>query len=143
MFIEEYRAILSNRLLKFSDMNFIIENEIAIIELIKCRFGDDALIKCEVMVKDAEDAKRLNHKINQIIQNKIQCSVNVLSISSYYWPSLSGQVEEDLFKCLHPTVLGIFTAYRDAYVELKKPRRLDFFPLLGTYYIKYMYVIFI
>ena len=58
LFINEYRAILSNRLL--SHFSYETEKEIRNLELLKLRFGEAPLHQCEVMLKDISDSKRIN-----------------------------------------------------------------------------------
>ena len=58
LFVNEYRAILSNRLL--SHFTYETEKEIRNLELLKLRFGEAPLHQCEVMLKDISDSKRIN-----------------------------------------------------------------------------------
>ncbi len=58
LFVNEYRAILSNRLL--SHFTYDTDREIRHLELLKLRFGEAPLHQCEVMLKDIGDSKRIN-----------------------------------------------------------------------------------
>ncbi|PAA56335.1 hypothetical protein BOX15_Mlig031668g1 [Macrostomum lignano] len=57
LFIHEYQSMLASRLL--DNLSFKIDREIKNVELLKLRFGEIDLIKCEVMLKDIEDSRRL------------------------------------------------------------------------------------
>jgi len=59
VFIDEYRALLADRLLKLPKPG-AITREIKCLELLKLRFGESDLQKCEVMLKDVADSQRLN-----------------------------------------------------------------------------------
>jgi anaphase-promoting complex subunit 2 len=61
LFVNEYRTLLADRLL--SQLDFTPEKEIRNLELLKLRFGDELLHKCEVMLKDLSDSKRINSHI--------------------------------------------------------------------------------
>merc|ERR1719187_2847175 len=58
LFVNEYRSLLSNRLL--SNRSYDTDKEIRYLELLKLRFGDVPLHQCEVMLKDIGDSKRIN-----------------------------------------------------------------------------------
>lgn len=59
VFIDEYRALLADRLLRIPKPGSITR-EIKCLELLKLRFGESDLQKCEVMLKDVSDSQRLN-----------------------------------------------------------------------------------
>ena len=58
LFVNEYRSLLSNRLL--SQFSYDTEKEIRNLELLKLRFGEAPLHQCEVMLKDIGDSKRID-----------------------------------------------------------------------------------
>lgn len=155
VFIDEYRSVLASRLLAFTDAAFSIEREIATIELLKirwrfklyyiiiycihenkltCRFGEETLHRCEVMLRDTEDSRRLSHKIQIDISSRVDgVHTEALMVSSHYWPSLSddGEHSDSMLSFLHPLVLDILEKFSGQYHELKKPRKLKYYPHLG------------
>ena len=62
LFVNEYRSLLSNRLL--SQFSYDTDKEIRNLELLKLRFGDAPLHQCEVMLKDVGDSKRINTNLH-------------------------------------------------------------------------------
>ena len=91
--------------------------------------------RCEVMLKDTEDSRRLSHKIQSDVANQLNgIRMEALMVSSYYWPSLSDESDavEGILNHLHPRVLEILEMFRSQYNELKKPRKLKFYPQLGA-----------
>ena len=87
------------------------------------------------MLKDTEDSRRLSQKMQTDIANRVDgIHTEALMISSHYWPSLSDDSEqsEGILNYLHPRVLDILESFRNQYNELKKPRKLKYFPHLGV-----------
>ena len=68
LFVNEYRSLLSNRLL--NQFSYETEKEIRNLELLKLRFGEAPLHQCEVMLKDIGDSKRIN---SHLYANKEKC----------------------------------------------------------------------
>merc|ERR1719210_2008558 len=62
LFVNEYRSLLSNRLL--AQRSYDTDKEIRYLELLKLRFGDVPLHQCEVMLKDIGDSKRINSHLH-------------------------------------------------------------------------------
>lgn len=78
LFVNEYRALLAQRLLALT--SFDTEKEIRNLELLKLRFGEEALWGCQVsqsvvfglswfqvMLKDLADSKRIFSSIQQAL----------------------------------------------------------------------------
>jgi anaphase-promoting complex subunit 2 len=61
LFINEYRNMLAERLL--SKVGYDVTREMHTLELLKIRFGEASLHKCEVMLKDLLDSKRINGNV--------------------------------------------------------------------------------
>ena len=61
LFINEYRNMLAERLL--NKVGYDIDRETHTLELLKLRFGESSLHKCEVMLKDMNDSKRINGNV--------------------------------------------------------------------------------
>ncbi|KAG2487792.1 hypothetical protein HYH03_013636 [Edaphochlamys debaryana] len=62
VFIAEYRNLLSGQLLYRTD--YETAREVRTLELLKMRFGENAMHACEVMLKDVADSKRINTRIH-------------------------------------------------------------------------------
>lgn len=62
LFLNEYRALLSDKLLALT--SYQIDNEVHNVELLKLRFGEGSLHNCEVMLKDLSDSKRLDNYVH-------------------------------------------------------------------------------
>lgn len=54
---------MTERLLTRKDIN--IDEEIRNVELLKLRFGDHSLHKCDVMIKDIRDSQRFSEKFRE------------------------------------------------------------------------------
>lgn len=67
LFVNEYRTLLSNRLLNPNQFQFTYDTdkEIRNLELLKLRFGEASLHQCEVMLKDIGDSKRINNLLHR------------------------------------------------------------------------------
>jgi anaphase-promoting complex subunit 2 len=58
IFMEEYRTILGDRLLKSSNLN--LEDELASISKLKTRFGHASISSCDAMIYDIQESQKLN-----------------------------------------------------------------------------------
>ena len=63
VFVREYQALLADRLLVKQDYG--TDREVGTLELLKVRFGDAGLHRCEVMLKDLDASKRTNANVQQ------------------------------------------------------------------------------
>jgi anaphase-promoting complex subunit 2 len=99
LFVNEYRSLLSNRLLSLTD--YETEKELLTLELLTLRFGEGtpALHNCEIMLKDISDSKRINNHIHRtttattIITSTtiIPSNFNATLISNLFWPSIKDE----------------------------------------------------
>lgn len=150
LFVNEYQIILCQQLLK--NVSFDTTNPSKILELLKIRFGENSLQKCEVMLKDIIDSHRLHKNILEKLQvsrryepyfeflpsttsQTFQSTLNSKKIlpfsskiiSKYYWPTLAEE------KCkLHPIFQEIMDQYERSFTHLKSPRHLVWLPFLGN-----------
>ncbi|CAK9787026.1 unnamed protein product [Cutaneotrichosporon oleaginosum] len=81
--VTELQNYLAQRLLVVEDYDAV--KEVRTIELLKVRFGEEALHVCDVMLKDMSDSKRINDHIH----GEIQTVVNPLIISRMFWPEIA------------------------------------------------------
>ncbi|KAK4305032.1 hypothetical protein Pmani_023056 [Petrolisthes manimaculis] len=129
VFITEYRTILADRIL--SQFNYNTEREVRYLEHLKVRFGETLplLHKCEVMVKDVADSKRINSSINSDEnprREKQKFPVSCMILSAQFWPSF----KEERLK-LPEEVTRDLDTYTEAFQELKGNRTLNWKPHLG------------
>ena len=85
-FIQEYESILAEKLLLNTKYN--ISEEIKNIELLKIRFGEAKLNRCNVILKDWKDSDRFNKILQKDYQtpkysNSAFLKNNVYGLSPY------------------------------------------------------------
>ncbi|XP_064089361.1 anaphase-promoting complex subunit 2-like [Macrobrachium nipponense] len=129
VFITEYRTILADRIL--SQFSYDTEREIRYLEHLKVRFGETVTLlhKCEVMVKDVADSKRINsiiHSDENRHRSKQKFPVSSMILSAQFWPSFK---EERLH--LPEEVTKELETYTEAFQDLKGNRTLNWKPHLG------------
>ncbi|KAF2077863.1 hypothetical protein CYY_000825 [Polysphondylium violaceum] len=119
LFVNEYRNMLSDRLLSLRDYN--LDKEIKNVELLKLRFGENSMHNCEVMIKDISDSKRLNTQIKKTINDTQEnpISFETLIISRLFWPS----IKEEEFE-YHPSIREYMEQFSKEYSRIKAPREL-------------------
>lgn len=129
LFMEEYRTYLSKKLV--NNTQFEVGNEIKDLEMLKKRFGESNVHKCEVMIQDVLSSKR----INTFVHEKARVSgfmplknLDLLIISSYFWP-----LEEQDLKFDLPEKIGkSFEEFSEIYTHIKGSRKLKFHEQLGS-----------
>ncbi|KAM6905548.1 anaphase-promoting complex subunit 2 [Xenentodon cancila] len=130
IFIDEYRAVLADRLLH--QLNYNTAREIRNVELLKLRFGESHMHYCEVMLKDMADSRRLNSNIREEEsrlkeEEQPPLSLSAIILSSEFWPALKEEKLE-----LPPVVMQAMEAYTHRYEKLKAMRTLSWKPHLGS-----------
>jgi len=123
LFVNEYRSLLSNRLLTHC-VGYNTEKEIRHLELLKIRFGDVSLHQCEVMLKDIGDSKRINSHLHSVDGGcpELQTQafpVNGLILSAQFWPQFKAESLE-----LPNEVAEALDVYTKAFQTLKGNRTL-------------------
>ncbi|KAE8282734.1 Anaphase-promoting complex subunit 2 [Larimichthys crocea] len=130
IFIDEYRAVLADRLLH--QLNYNTAREIRNVELLKLRFGESHMHYCEVMLKDMADSRRINSNIREeesrlSEEEQPLLSLSSIILSSEFWPPLKEEKLE-----LPPLVIQAMEAYTHRYEKLKAMRTLSWKPHLGS-----------
>lgn len=131
LFIHAYWNLLADRLL--STYSYNTAREIRYLELLKIRFGDLELHKCEVMLKDVSDSKRINTRIHEEREKQADAPttaacipVNGMILSAQFWPPFREE------KLELPEVMSTsLAAYRKSFEALKGNRTLNWKPHLG------------
>lgn len=81
-FINGYSDKLGEVLLKTKDYD--TDAEVRRLELLKRNFPPDAFIRCDIMLRDVDDSRRLDKSIHE---NKvISPSLHAIILSRQYWP---------------------------------------------------------
>ena len=127
LFVNEYRSLLSNRLL--SQFSYETEKEIRNLELLKLRFGETPLHQCEVMLKDVSDSKRINtglHNENDSKLSQLGFPVNALILSAQFWPQFKSETIQ-----LPKQVQDSLDCYTKAFEAMKGNRTLAWKHHLG------------
>ena len=129
LFVNEYRSLLSNRLL--SSSTYDTDREIRHLELLKLRFGEGPLHQCEVMLKDLGDSKRINSALYTVEGGcqDLQAApfpVTAHILSAQFWPQFKNETLE-----LPKEVNEALEVYTSAFQTLKGNRTLVWKPHLG------------
>lgn len=131
LFVNEYRMMLADKLLQ--NLAYSTDRDVQTLELLKLRFGDDALQMCEIMVRDIDDSKRINANISTALAAEQHTTppgavpVDATIVSQHFWPPFQS---DDV--ALHPSVASAVDAYKKAYEVLRNPRSLAWHPSLGS-----------
>jgi len=128
LFVNEYRSLLSNRLL--GQRSYDTDKEIRYLELLKLRFGEVPLHQCEVMLKDIGDSKRINSYLHSG-QGSAELTnhsfpVNALILSAQFWPQFKAESVSPPSE-----VAEALEVYTKAFQTLKGNRTLVWKPHLG------------
>lgn len=131
-FVKEMQNMLAERLLqKRTDY----EQEMSVLELLKVRFGDNALQACEVMLRDIFESRRIDavirndQRLTQATADKPPedlPEVHAKILSHFFWPD----IQEQEFK-VPEEISDIQQRYAKGFESLKASRRLTWLNGLG------------
>ncbi|KJE91988.1 anaphase-promoting complex subunit 2 [Capsaspora owczarzaki ATCC 30864] len=118
-FVDEYRALLSDRLI--STLSYDIDKELRNLELLKLRFGEANMLFSEVMLRDITESKRNNTSVQERMPEsvKLDFPLNVIILSRLYWPNFKTEPTP-----LPKPVEDFMKAYEAAFEILKPTRAL-------------------
>lgn len=132
LFVTEYRSLLAERLLALT--SFDTDRDLRNLELLKLRFGEEAMHMCVVMLKDIADSKRMNAVYNEQLATDGEVGgdfaalpLNVFVLSRLFWPAFREESYE-----LPPLVQRKMKHFTESFEALKAARTLDLKPNLGT-----------
>ncbi len=147
LFINEYRNMLADRLL--SKVGYDVDRETRALELLKLRFGESSLHKCEVMLKDVNDSKRINGNVKappapgtpaardvKSTETLRRSPLDATIVSALFWPPFANEAPD--FE-LPPAMRAMTDAYERRYHHLKAPRVMRWKPALGTVRVEAMF----
>lgn len=129
IFIKEFQGIIAERLLS-QGPPFV--QEMAVLRLLKKRFGENALQNCDVMLKDIGDSRRVDDAIAQWMRSGQSGAgegpeVHAKVLSRLFWPTLPRE---------HFLVPGPVTEmqerYEGGFEHLKSQRKLTWIDNMGT-----------
>ncbi|XP_042049133.1 anaphase-promoting complex subunit 2-like isoform X2 [Salvia splendens] len=136
--VNEYRVMLAEKLLNKSDYD--IDSEIRTLELLKIHFGESSMQKCEIMLNDLIDSKRMNTNIKKATIKQqpkpvadigeVELSldnVDATIISSNFWPP----IQDEALNIPGP-VDQLLSDYAKKFNEIKTPRKLLWKRSLGV-----------
>ncbi|CAH8302967.1 unnamed protein product [Eruca vesicaria subsp. sativa] len=131
--VNEYCVMLAEKLLNKTDYD--IDTEIRTVELLKIHFGEASMQRCEIMLNDLIDSKRVTTNIKRASQTGAELgdselSVDILTstiLSTNFWPPIQ---EESLE--LPAPIDKLLSDYANRYHETKTPRKLLWKKNLGT-----------
>ncbi|RAH85969.1 anaphase-promoting complex subunit ApcB [Aspergillus japonicus CBS 114.51] len=129
MFVKEMQNMLGERLLrKRADF----DQEMSVLELLKVRFGDNALQACEVMLRDIFDSRRVDGVIRndqglaESQQQPENPDLHAKILSHFFWPDLPGPE----FRVPEP-IASLQQRYAQGFGSLKQSRKLTWLNGLG------------
>jgi anaphase-promoting complex subunit 2 len=144
--VEEYKNVLAQQLLNRSTLHsFATSAEEEVLERMKCVFGEDPLANCIVMLRDMNQSKRINQRIQDSFASESSCTkVSNTIVSLTCWPAMSTVVPpgEQGGYCLlpqaltmawtvHDKLLGLFAKYAAEFKKLKPNQHLRLIPNQG------------
>ncbi|KAF8051066.1 hypothetical protein N665_1809s0005 [Sinapis alba] len=131
--VNEYRVMLAEKLLNKTDYD--IDTEIRTVELLKIHFGETSMQRCEIMLNDLIDSKRVNTNVKKASQTgtelgESELSVDILTstiLSTNFWPPIQDEPLE-----LPAPIDKLLSDYANWYHEIKTPRKLLWKKNLGS-----------
>jgi len=88
VFVQEYQTLLADRLVALTDYG--TDREVRNVELLKLRFGDAAMVGCEVMLRDVAESRRLDalvHSTHLRTANPVHPHI----LSRLFWPTFRSE----------------------------------------------------
>lgn len=128
-FIKELQILLAERLLQVKEHAF--EKELRTVEILKIRFGQQALAGLEVMLKDCADSKRTEQSFRSSSVNVFSNPFHATLVSHLFWP----EFEKSSIKL--PGQLARMTEdYERVWKIMKPEKKLSWVPDLGSISLK-------
>jgi anaphase-promoting complex subunit 2 len=122
-FLAEFRRMLSARLLQIGN-SYECEREVASLEMMKVKFGEDDLIDCQVMLKDISNSRRLNSAIHQQAGSSL-ANLSALIISRHYWPNAQSSAATGQRSFLPASLESLLDEYAKAFRTMRPSQRLE------------------
>lgn len=90
-FVKRYGDRLGEALLKIK--NYDTDAEVQRLELLKKNFPADTFSRCDVMLRDIDNSKRLDKSIHE--DPEIKDSFHTIMLSRCYWPDVNDNNDDD------------------------------------------------
>ncbi|POS86829.1 hypothetical protein EPUL_002738, partial [Erysiphe pulchra] len=143
IFIKEFQNIIGDSFLKFNG-EFL--REIKVLELLKIKFGEVPLQACEVMLKDIQDSREIDYKIQGFNQNRERIprttrnsrhlsrveediskpSLHAKILSRLFWPQLHFESLK-----IPPEIADLQKAFEEGFTSFKPSRKLTWLDTSG------------
>ncbi|KAJ2523426.1 Anaphase-promoting complex subunit 2 [Coemansia sp. RSA 1939] len=126
VFVREFETHLERQLLRSADAGTwaTVDREIKQVEMMKLRFGDLALARCEVMLKDIADSRR----IAQSVADSYPVPLATAVVSRQFWSPPDPPNEPFV---LPEPMAGLADQYARTYQTLKPARTLEWRNAMG------------
>ncbi|KAG5492254.1 hypothetical protein GH5_01166 [Leishmania sp. Ghana 2012 LV757] len=151
---DEYQQMLAEQLLQKPMHEFDTTPEEEALERLRHVFGETALDRCAVMVRDMQMSRRISQQLREQLTHRdanrpspsktataASCAVSLSILSMTAWPPLarcsssngadSGPAVAPHRFCSHSLLQGEMGALAEAYKRLKDNQRLTWLPSLG------------
>jgi anaphase-promoting complex subunit 2 len=140
VFVKELQTTLADRLLR-NKADF--DQETAVLEHLKIRFGDSALQACEVMLRDVTDSKKVDSIVRQdqglqskpdqarvapsgFTDSSSDQALHAKILSRLFWPTLPSQSYQ-----IPAPIQAQQSRYERGFMALKQSRKLTWLDSLG------------
>ncbi|KAG1465059.1 hypothetical protein G6F46_002383 [Rhizopus delemar] len=139
--VKDFVTTYSNQLGKMllSTKNYDTDAEILRLETLKLNFPPNTFIRCDIMLKDVADSKRIDKAVHE--SKNIDHSFHSIILSRKYWPGgkddgddddASDNDHSDVAFQQWPTRQQNIENYMKEYTKVKASRKLKFIPTSGT-----------
>ncbi|KAJ2721292.1 Anaphase-promoting complex subunit 2 [Coemansia sp. Benny D115] len=127
VFVQEFETHLTQQLLQRTDYNAV--REVRQVEMMKMRFGDRAMERCEVMLKDVAESKRTDQLISETGREKHwDLALHSMVVSRQFWAGLGGLEPV----CLPRPMAEMQNKYAGVFESLRPARKLEWRDGLGS-----------
>lgn len=125
IFINEFTQLFGEKLINLH--NYDVKDVTDHLDLLKLRFGENEFTTLDIMIKDIEQSKITNEKINSNNDYLFHSTI----LSHLYWPTVCENISHnDNFK-LPDVILNQFDEFDKDYAKIQKGRGLKLLPSLG------------
>ncbi|KAG0766226.1 hypothetical protein G6F57_004973 [Rhizopus arrhizus] len=140
--VKDFVTAYSNQLGKMllSTKDYDIDAEILRLETLKLNFPPNTFIRCDIMLKDVADSKRIDKAVHE--SKNIDHSFHTIILSRKYWPGGKDDDDDDddigdddrfdIAFQQWPTRQQNIENYMKEYTKVKASRKLKFIPTSGT-----------
>lgn len=125
IFINEFTQLFGERLINLHDYD--VKDVTDHLDLLKLRFGENEFTTLDIMIKDIEQSKITNEKINY----RNEYSFHSTILSHLYWPTVCENISHNDSFQIPDTISNQFEKFDKEFARVKKGRGLKLLPSLG------------